>query len=85
MLIELLTTPIFNLLYWIANRIPDLSHIDPLGGQSLGGFTTLLAQGFYVFPLSLFVIIIANVTFWKSTQMLWAIIEWVYKKIPGVN
>ena len=85
MIIEGLLTPLLSTLQWIASRIPDFSHIDPLAGQNLGGFANLMAYGFNLFPFSLFLIIIANVTFWMSAQMVWAIIEWVYEKIPGVN
>ena len=84
MIVELIFTPIFSLLSSIVNRIPDMTHIDPLAGQDISGFINFLAYGFYVFPFSLFMIFIANILFWLSAQMLWAIIEWVYKKIPGV-
>ena len=85
MIIELIMTPIFALLGFIADRIPDMSHIDPLAGQDISGFLQVLAFGFYVFPFSLFLAFIANVTFWLTAQMSWAIIEWAYKKLPGVN
>ena len=85
MILELLLTPIITLMLFITSIIPDMSHIDPLSGQDISGFIQILAYGFIIFPFSLFAIFISNVVFWKTTQITWAIIEWVYKKIPGVN
>jgi hypothetical protein len=85
MIIEMILTPIFRLLGLLIDRIPDMSHIDPLAGHEVSGFIGMLAYGFYVFPVSLFLVFIGNILFWLSAQMIWAIIEWVYKKIPGVN
>ena len=85
MIIELLLRPIFYLLGLILDLLPDMSGIDPLSDYDMTGFIDFLAYGFFIFPISLFMTFIGNVMFWKSTQMIWAIVEWVYKKIPGVN
>ena len=85
LIIELLLTPMFWLLDGILYRLPDFSYLDPLHGYDISEFIYLLAYGFYIFPFSLFMIFIGNVLFWLALQMGWAIIEWVYKKIPGVN
>lgn len=85
MIIELLLTPIFWLLDRILDWLPDFSYLDPLYGYDLSGFIDLLAYGFFIFPFPLFMIFIGNVLFWLTLQMGWAIIEWVYKKIPGVD
>lgn len=45
----------------------------------------LLKYPLSIFPVDLWVVIISNVTFWYVAQMTWAIIEWVYKKIPMIN
>ena len=85
MIIKYLLTPIFRLLGLIINLLPDLSYIDPLYGFDISGFINILAYGFIIFPFPLFTIFIGNMIFWLGVQMVWAIIEWVYKKIPGVN
>ena len=85
MIIELLLTPVFWLLDRILSWLPDFSHLDPLYGYDISGFINLLALGFFIFPFSLFMTFIGNVLFWLSLQMGWAIIEWIYKKFPGVN
>ena len=85
MLIELILTPVFWLLGLLVGLFPDLSYLDPLSGIDISGFIYILAYGFFIFPFSLFMIFIGNVLFWLSAQMIWAIIEWLYRKIPGVN
>lgn len=85
MIIELLLTPVFALLNLILSFLPDMSHLDPLYDFDISGFIYLLGYGFFIFPFSLFMIIIGNILFWKSAQMIWAIVEWAYNKIPGVN
>ena len=51
----------------------------------VGDTLSLLHKGLSVFPSDVWVAILSNITFWASVQFSWAIIEWVYKKIPGVD
>ena len=85
MITEYLLTLIFRLFNLIINLLPDLSYIDPLSGFDISGFINILAYGFFIFPYQLFMIFIGNMIFWLGVQMVWAVIEWIYKKIPGVN
>ena len=85
MIIELMLYPIFWLFDRILYLLPDFSYLDPLYGYDISGFIYLLSYGFFIFPFSLFMIFIGNVLFWMALQMGWAIIEWVYRKIPGVD
>ena len=85
MITEYLLTLIFRLFNLIINLLPDLSYIDPLSGFDISGFIYILAYGFFIFPFELFIIFIGNMIFWLGVQMVWAVIEWIYKKIPGVN
>ena len=85
MIIELLLTPIFWLLDRVLSWLPDFSAIDPLYAYDISGFIYLLSYGFYIFPFSLFMTFVGNILFWLAVQVGWAIIEWVYNKIPGVN
>lgn len=75
---------IFNLLENLVALIPDMSDVTT-GFGNLDMFIAALGYGFIVFPLPLFLFFIANVVFWLGLQFVWAIIEWIYKKIPGVN
>jgi len=85
MIIEFLLNPFFWFVEFLFNLLPDMSHIDPLSDFDISVFIYILSYGFYIFPFSLFMIFVSNILFWKSTQLTWAIIEWIYKKIPGVN
>jgi len=84
MIIELLLSPIFALVNLIFNFLPDLSDID-IVEYNMNAFVELLAIGFLIFPRSLFIAFVVNFMFWKNAQLIWSIVEWVYKKIPGVN
>lgn len=82
MIISLLLTPIFSFLSMSLKIINgDLISLPPF----IGDFLLLLKTALMFFPVDVWVIFIANVTFWISVQYGWAIIEWIYKKIPGVN
>lgn len=45
----------------------------------------LIAKAMIIFPADVWAVFIGNVSFWLIAQMAWAIIEWCYKKIPGVD
>lgn len=81
MIIELLTTPIFLLIELIINMLPQGIEIPSFINSTIN----LLKIPMSIFPLDLWFVIIGNVGFWYGSQLLWSIIEWVYKKIPGVN
>jgi hypothetical protein len=85
MILELLLNALFALFSLIIDIIPDMTEIQFLEGIDISGFIDFLAYGFLVFPFSLFILFIGNVLFWLSAQMIWAIVEWVYRKIPGVS
>ena len=81
MIIELVTSPIFVLIDSIIGLIPEGLVLPNFVSQTL----ELLKYPLSIFPVDLWVVIISNVTFWYGAQILWAIVEWVYKKIPGVD
>lgn len=47
--------------------------------------TTLLSYSFAIFPKELALAIVGNIVLWMSVTFGWTLIEWVYKKIPGVT
>lgn len=85
MILELILTPVFALIGFIIDLLPDMSELDLLYGRDISGLIDVMAYAFHVFPFELFMIFVGNVLFWLSAQMIWAVIEWAYKKIPGVN
>lgn len=48
-------------------------------------FRSLMQIGLSVFPIDVWVIVIANLAFWMTIHLSGAVIEWLYKKIPGVS
>lgn len=81
MLIELLTTPIFSLIGIIVNMIPDGFNIPNYVAYTFD----ILKYPLAIFPTDLWILVISNVAFWYMAQLTWGVVEWVYKKIPGVD
>lgn len=49
------------------------------------GLGTILAYGLYFFPLDLWLFIIAHGIMFTGASLAYAVAEWVWKKIPGVD
>lgn len=82
MIIELILVPIKFVLTGILNIINTSSLSLPTWANDMAN---LLNKALMFFPPEVFVITILNISFWITVQFAWAIIEWIYKKIPGVN
>lgn len=82
MILKLVLSPIFMLLNGVVDIIPGGFMTE---GFDISGIIFLISQAFVIFPYDLFQLIIGNVMFWLELQFVWAIVEWVYKKIPGVS
>ena len=70
-----------SLINLIINILPN----TPTTEVALQGFLGLINTGVNLFGLTTFTIIISNIVFWSIFHITWAIIEWIYIKIPGVN
>lgn len=81
MIVLLIIIAIFSLMNFLLSFLPVLSDL-PLWGNSA---MRLLSYGLMFFPSDVWVVVITNITFWIGIQISWSIIEWVYRKIPGVN
>lgn len=82
MILELLLTPILSIVDWAFGWI----NINQLNLPTwIDDTLNLVAKAMMFFPTDVWVIVIANVAFWMTIQFTWAIIEWIYKKIPGVS
>lgn len=82
----MITEAVFNLLFLVVdiviNCFPSIN-IPLLSGSN--GLVTLLSYGLVFFPVDLWIALISNISFWLLVQGGWIVIEWVYKKIPGVD
>ena len=81
MLVELILAPIFFLVKSVIGLIDGVMSLPSWIVYTID----LLSKGMMFFPLEVWGVVIANVTFWLVAMYSWSIIEWVYKKIPGVN
>ena len=85
MLIQMILTPIWAIINGL---------ISLLGGffgeftWSVGNFDVLLdllGYGVYFFGATTFCMVVSNISFWLTVDMVWVIVEWIYKKIPGIS
>lgn len=78
MIIELLCTPIF----WIIDFFIDLVPNNPNLPSWSVDFLNLLGKGLSFFPNDVFVVFVANVVFWSSIYLIDSIAVFILKKIP---
>lgn len=81
MIIQLMMYPLWILVYSVIGLIPVLSSV-PSGFDAL---LNIIGYGCAFIGTDFFLALLGNIIFWLTAQMGWAVIEWVYKKIPGVN
>ena len=82
MIIEGLLNLIFGLVYELASAIPSTLYNLPSWGISA---LKIIRIGLGLFPTDVWIVCIGNGVFWLVIQFTWACIEWLYKKIPGVD
>lgn len=82
MILEMIFAPLFMLGRFIISLIPSANYVN---GSLTGTFYEFLHIGLYFFGAAPFVMCISMVIFWTMVDFTWSCIEWVYKKIPGVD
>lgn len=83
MITEAVIDMVVILIEWIITLLPSGTIYFPAVDTTYIDF--VLDFFFYFFPKTLFVIVIGNVGIWMAVQFGWAIVEWIYKKVPGVD
>ena len=81
MIVEGILDLLYGLLFSIVDMLPVLGDLPGWIDNTLN----VLSYGLMFFPLDVFVTVVGSFAFWMSAHMVWAFIEWVYKKIPGVD
>lgn len=73
--------------FWFLVRsiIGMLPSMDSTANTSFDGILGVIGYGCAFIGTDFFLAFLGNITFWLTIQMLWVVIEWVYKKFPGVN
>lgn len=74
--------PIKFLLESVINVLNVSDFVVPLW---MADMYNLLGKALMFFPTEVYVVTLMNIGFWITVQFAWAIIEWIYKKIPGIN
>lgn len=81
MIIESIIDIFFIPLQLLLNMLPS-SIVELIPDFTL---PDIALMGAYFFPMDVIVFAISSWAAWYMIFMTWAIIEWVYKKIPGIN
>ena len=81
MLVEFLFSPIGSLIGFVLDLLPN-SFFD---SNNVGGLISLVSKSFVFVPIEAFSYLIFTITQWYIIHLTWAIIEWIYVKIPGVS
>lgn len=81
MIIEKVIDMFFNAITFLVNKLPS----GLIKVVSMPSIPLPLRYASCFFPMDLFAIIVGLFVTWYVIFMTWAVIEWVYKKIPGVS
>ena len=82
MIMGLFIVAMFTLVISVVNMIPDLSTVSSSVGTTFYHFISI---GCYFFGAQNFYLVITCVLAWAGIDLAWAVIEWAYKKVPGVD
>lgn len=82
MIIEGLFGLIFTFVEFVLELMPSF---DMTANDYTTGTITLVANALVLFPIDLWILLVVNIVFFLTASLAWAVIEWVYKKIPGVD
>lgn len=81
MLLKMILDPIFSLIGSLFQYFPAI----PKFTYSLAGLRPIFEIINAILPSGFFIKFIGTVLFFKNFSLIWAIVEWCYKKIPGVS
>lgn len=81
MIIQIMMIPFWFLISSLMSLLP----VTPAFVSGFGALTDLVGYGCAIIGTDFVLGVLGNITFWMTAQMMWALIEWVYKKLPGVN
>jgi len=83
MIIEFLLNIVFSVINWFLSLLPELPGFSQF--QGLLGFIELVSYGSIFIDLSVFLsCLVAWFALWQF-EFIYSILEWLWKKIPGIN
>lgn len=81
MLIELILSPFFGLIDLVITLLPNIPSVN----VTLSNLVIFVRKGLYFTDTGVFSLVLGTVITFSTLQLGWAVIEWIYKKIPGVD
>ena len=85
MLLGLVLKPFFILINFFIGLLGGFVGDIPFINHGFDVVVDLIGYGVYFMGYSTFNLVISTIAFWLTLDMAWACIEWLYKKIPGVD
>lgn len=82
MVIAALLNVFFAAVYGICILMPSTAYSLPNWSVSA---LKLISTGLKIFPRDVWIAVLSNGLFWVTLHFTWVLIEWIYKKIPGVD
>ena len=82
MIFEGILNLLFGLVKVVIGLLPTSIFTMP---QWFADFSSLISIGLSFFPSDVFYVAIGNITIWVVLHITWAVIEWIYKKFPGIS
>lgn len=82
MIIQGVITAVLALGVFVIGLVPKLASLPFVGAENL---RVILGYALWFFPIEMWIIAISNICFWIVAMITWSVIEWAYKKIPGVD
>lgn len=81
MIIELICTPLLLFAKGIITIIPILTYIP----NSIVSTLDLLLKAMQFFPSDVWIMVIGNIVFWITLQLIWSTINFILRLIPFLN
>ena len=85
MLLSLILKPFFILINFFIGLLGGFVCDIPFINYGFDVVIDLIGYGVYFMGYSTFNLVVSTIAFWLTLDMAWACIEWLYKKIPGVD
>lgn len=83
MILEPFLDGLYAVLYFLIDLLPIINFLD--FSEGLLGFAELICLGSIFIDIEVFIRCLSIWLFVYNIELTWSVIEWLYKKIPGIN
>lgn len=81
MIVEVVLGVLMDCVNWIIAFLPSIESLPSWVTDTI----TLISFGLQIFPVDVWIVLLIHLVLWTGGSYIWAVVEWVYKKIPGVD